>query len=62
LRSAGALCLALFAVLGVVLELFIVKKDLLAGRKHKLGGAVAALQHSIGEFHGRLPQNREKTP
>jgi hypothetical protein len=31
-------------VLGVVLELFIVEEELLAGRKNKLGAAVDALQ------------------
>jgi hypothetical protein len=41
-------------VFGVVLELFIVKKELLAGRKNELGAAVDALQNSIGEFHGQL--------
>jgi hypothetical protein len=55
LLSARALGLALLAVLGVVFELFIVEEDLLAGSKHKLGAAVAALQDSIGEFHVRLP-------
>jgi hypothetical protein len=42
-------------MLGVVLELFIVEKELLARCKNKLGAAVNALQNSIGEFHGRLP-------
>jgi hypothetical protein len=46
-------------VLGVVFELFIVEEDLLAGSKYKLGAAVAALQYSIGEFHVRLPRNRD---
>jgi len=41
-------------VFGVVLELFIVKKELLAGSKNKLGATVDALQRSIGEFHGLL--------
>ena len=39
-----ALRLALLAVLGIVLELFIVEKDLLARGKHKLGAAVNALE------------------
>jgi hypothetical protein len=59
LRSARALGLALLAMLGVVLELFIVKEDLLARGKHKFGATIGALQYSIGEFHGRLPQIRE---
>jgi hypothetical protein len=41
-------------VFGVVLELFVVKKELLAGSKNKLGATVDALQRSIGEFHGLL--------
>jgi hypothetical protein len=45
----------MFAMFGVVLELFIVEKQLLAGREHKLGAAIVALQYSVGEFHGRLP-------
>jgi len=42
-------------MLGVVLELLIVEEELLACCEHKLGAAVNAFQHSIGEFHGRLP-------
>jgi hypothetical protein len=41
-------------VFGVVFELFIVEKQLLAGRKNELGATVDALQNSIGEFHGQL--------
>jgi hypothetical protein len=41
-------------VFGVVLELLIVEKELLAGRKNELGAAVNTLQDSIGEFHGQL--------
>jgi hypothetical protein len=55
LRAARTFRLALLAVLGIVLELFIVEKDLLARCKHKLGAAVYTLEDSIGEFHGRLP-------
>jgi hypothetical protein len=47
-------------VLGVVLELFIVEEELFAGGKNKLGAAVETLQNSVGIFHGRLPQRREK--
>jgi hypothetical protein len=55
LASANPLSLALFATLGVVLELFVVEEDLLAGSKDELGAAVNARQYSICEFHGRLP-------
>jgi hypothetical protein len=55
LTATNALCLALLAALGIVLELFVVEENLLAGRKNELGAAVDALEYSIGEFHGRLP-------
>jgi hypothetical protein len=43
-------------VLGVILELFVVKEDLLTRREDELGAAVGALEYSILEFHvGRLP-------
>jgi hypothetical protein len=42
-------------MLRVVPELFIVEKQLLAGREDKLGAAIVALQNSVDEFHGRLP-------
>jgi hypothetical protein len=51
LRTAGALCFALFTVLGVVFKLFVVEKHLLAGSENKFGAAVYALQNSIREFH-----------
>lgn len=57
LRAASALCFALFTVLGVVFELFVVEKHLLAGSEDKLGAAVYALQDSIREFHvARFPE------
>jgi hypothetical protein len=42
-------------MLRVILELFIVEEELLACSENKLGAAVNAFQHPIGEFHGRLP-------
>jgi hypothetical protein len=42
-------------VLGIIFELLVVKKQLFAGCKHKVGAAIAALQHSVDEFHDRLP-------
>jgi len=56
LIAANALRLALLAALGVVRELFVVEKNLLAGCKNKIGAAVNALQDSIREFHSRLPK------
>jgi hypothetical protein len=44
---------------GVVLELFVVEKQLLARRENKLGAAIVALQDSVDEFHGRLPRSRK---
>jgi hypothetical protein len=46
-------------VFGVVLELFIVKEDLLASGEDELGTAVDALQYSIREFHGQASPNRD---
>jgi len=58
--SACPLCLALLAVLGVVLKLLVVEKQLLTRGEHKLGAAVSTLQYSVNKFHGRLPQSREE--
>jgi hypothetical protein len=55
LVSPGTLCLALLAVLRVVLELFVVEKYLFACCKNELCPAVDTLERSIVEFHGRLP-------
>jgi hypothetical protein len=40
---------------GIVLELFVVKEELLTGGEHKLSAAVITLQYPVFEFHGRLP-------
>lgn len=53
---ANTLCLALFAMLGIVFELFVVKEELLAGCKNKLGAAITAFQDSVRKLHGRLPK------
>ena len=55
----GALGFALLAALGVVFEVFIVEKQLFACGENEFGTAIGAFQHSVDEFHGRLPQNRE---
>ena len=60
--AAGALCLALLAMLGVVLELFVVEKQLFAGGEHELRPAIVTLQNSVDKFHGRLPQSRRNRP
>jgi hypothetical protein len=53
--SARSFGLALFAAFGVVLELFVVEKELLTRREHKLVSTVRTLKNTIEEFHGRLP-------
>ena len=57
--SAGALCLALLAALGVISEFLVVEKKLLACSEHKISSAIDALENLILEFHGRLPRSRE---
>ncbi len=56
----GALPLALLAMLRVILELFIVKEELLARGEHKFRAAVTAFQNSVDEFHGRFPKDRKR--
>lgn len=46
-----ALRLAVLATLRIVLELFIVEKQLLSGSEYKLVAAIHALQNSIEELH-----------
>jgi hypothetical protein len=41
-------------MLGIVLELFIVEKQLLSGSEHKFSSAVIALENSVGKFHALL--------
>jgi hypothetical protein len=55
LAATNALRLALLAALGIVRELFVVEKYLLAGCENKLGATINACEYSIREFHGRLP-------
>jgi hypothetical protein len=45
--AARTLSLALLAVLGVIGELFVVEKQLLASCKDKIGAAIYALQYPI---------------
>jgi hypothetical protein len=54
-ESKIALRRALLAVFRVVLKLFVVKEDLLARRKHKLGSAIHAFQFSVNKFHTPSP-------
>ena len=46
-------------MLGVILELFVVKEDLLTGSEDKVSPTIHALQDPIGKFHMLLPRNRE---
>jgi hypothetical protein len=48
----------LLASLGVVLELLVVEKQLLARGEYKFFAAINALQDSIRKFHGRLPRTQ----
>ncbi len=56
-----ALGLALFAVFGIVLELFVEKEQLLARSEYELGAAIDAFESLVDEFHGRYPKEREHT-
>ena len=51
--------LAILATLGLVLELFIVEKELFACGKNEIVAAIHALQASILEFHFRSPPPRD---
>jgi hypothetical protein len=48
----------LLAALGVILELFVVEKQLLARSEDEFLAAVNALQVAIRKFHGRLPRTQ----
>jgi hypothetical protein len=50
-QNGHASSFAGFAPLGFIGELLVVKEQLLAGRKNKIGFAVNALQHPVLEFH-----------
>jgi hypothetical protein len=50
-KNSHALGLAGFAALGLVLELFVVKKHLFPGGKDKVSAAVDAGQYFILKFH-----------
>jgi hypothetical protein len=52
-RSGSSLDLALFAALGIVLELFVVEKKLLSRSENEVISAVDALQYFIEELHTR---------
>jgi hypothetical protein len=47
-------------MLGIVFELFVVEKQLLAGRENKIGPAIVALQYSVNEFHWPASLRRER--
>jgi len=53
-KGCQALSFAALAAFGLVLELFVVKKQLLACGKYKIPAAVDALQHPVSEFHPEL--------
>jgi hypothetical protein len=49
-------------VLGVVFELFVLKKHLFARREDELGAAISALENSIVEFHVRPASLDRESP
>lgn len=50
--GGSALFFAGFASFGLVLELLIVKKQLLSGCEDKISATVRTLQYPVLEFHG----------
>ncbi len=54
--SGHALDFALFAPLGIVLELFIVKEELLTGGKNEIVTAVRTFQNLVDEIHYASPR------
>jgi hypothetical protein len=45
-------------MLGIILELFVVKKQLFTRGEHEFCAAIVTLQYSVDEFHDRLPQKQ----
>src|SRR6185437_7203742 len=58
--QAGTFGLAELAALGVVLELLVVEKKLLACGKDELVATVRALQNAVREFHAPSPILRDR--
>jgi hypothetical protein len=50
-QNGNSLRLARLATLGFVLELLIVEKQLLSGRKDEIRAAIDALENLVLEFH-----------
>lgn len=61
LIATHAFGLALLAALGIVLELFVVEKNLLSCGEDKLSAAVDTCEDAIGKFHGRLPRSKDSS-
>jgi hypothetical protein len=59
-QYGNSFCLAGFAPLGFVFELFIVKEQLFPGREDEVGPAVDALQYFVLKFHGDAPFNQSQ--
>ena len=55
--ALSTLRLALFAVLGIVRELLVVKKNLFTGCKDKIRATINAGHDSIRKFHGHIPED-----
>jgi len=50
-KRLGALAFAIFAAFGFVLELLVVKEELLARGEYKIGAAIYTLEDLILELH-----------
>jgi hypothetical protein len=53
-QGGDAFRFAGFTTFGLVLELFVVEKELFTGSKNEVGAAVDTFQNLILEFHGEL--------
>jgi hypothetical protein len=54
-KNGDPLRLARFATFGLILELFVVKKQLLPGSKDEIGAAIDTLQNLVLKLHGDAP-------
>jgi hypothetical protein len=50
-QNCDSLGLAILTAFGFVLELFVMKKQLLSGGKNKVGAAIYTLENLVLEFH-----------
>jgi hypothetical protein len=60
-QNGYSFCLAGFATLGLILELLVVKEQLLPGSKNEISAAINTLQNLVLKFHGTLPSALGRT-